>query len=198
MSLTFFYLLSLIGFSASSLNPVCLSRLPTPRENRTTFPSHRALHLEMAGHRIIGKCQSRWFLFILRVLNRSCWTLGTLSRVSPTWAHPRLPSTQWPSSKSHETLALTLVSINTCLLLKGAVTLSRPHQAVKASFGGKRWYSGCGIFHVCLSLPHQALLKLTDPCKYLHTNFERTDSQTWRYLLPLQKFPPNSISHPCS
>lgn len=113
-----FYLLSSIGFSASFRNPVCYSHLPRPRENQATFPRHQALHLEMAGHRIIGRCQSRWFLFILRVLNRSFWTLATLSRVSPTWARPRLPFTQWPSNKSHETLALTLVSINKCPLFK--------------------------------------------------------------------------------
>lgn len=34
---------------------------------------------------------------------------ATLSKVFPTWAHHRLPSIQWPSSKSHETSALTLV-----------------------------------------------------------------------------------------
>lgn len=130
----------------------------------------------MAGHHIIDKCQSRWFLFILKVLNRSCWTLVTLSRVSLTWVHHRLPSTQWPSSKSHETLASTLVSTNKCLLFKRNNDLV---QTFLASFGGKRQGSSCGIFHVCLSLPHQVLLKLTDPCKYSLANFHRKDSLTW-------------------
>lgn len=137
---TFCTYFSSIGFNARCRNPVCHSRLPRPRENQTTFPKHQAHHPEMAGHRIIGKCPSRWFLFILRVLNRSCWTLATLSRVSPTWAHPRLPSTQWPSSKSHETLASTLVSINVYLLKRNSDLVQTSSDS-----NGQLWWEETGL-----------------------------------------------------
>lgn len=58
-----------------------------------------------------GRCQSRWWPFLLRASSRSSSTLDTASRACPQWG-PRvsLHSTPWPLNRSLVTSAWTLVS----------------------------------------------------------------------------------------
>lgn len=103
-------LISPKGFSDNFQSPAFRSRPPTPREDPTSCHRSQALHLEMEGHLTIAKCPSPLFPCRLRASNKSSWTPATPNRVFPTWARPRL-STRWPSSRSRETFALTLVRI---------------------------------------------------------------------------------------